>query len=55
MYDENFSGGGGKAGFYLGFLAWGEVDPEKGFEPRGSEKKILGLLGGLGACSPGIF
>ena len=34
-------------------FCWGEVGPEKIFEPRGGEKRFLGLLGGPEACSPG--
>ena len=28
-------------GFYLGFFVWGEVDPEKIFEPRGGKKNFF--------------
>ena len=41
--------------FYLGFFVWGEVDPEKMFEPRGGEKKIFRTSRGPGACSPEKF
>ena len=41
------------AEFYLGFFVGGKSFLKKIFEPRGGKKKILGLLGGPGACSLG--
>ena len=52
---EETQGSGVESGFYLGFFVegGGESILKEDFEPRGGEKKFLGLLGGPGQCSSG--
>ena len=40
------------AGLYLGLFLWGEVGPEKIFQPRGGEKKFFRPSRGSGGMLP---